>query len=652
MAAVARRPMLIGGDMTAEPDVRALGRRDMLRAGAGAAAGLSAFTLLGQDPQARAEARHVDEVDYIVIGSGPGGAPLAANLAEAGFDVLVLEAGPPQGDRTFYEVPSFSNMAAASDEMIRWDYYVQHYSDINFNKTDTKWVHGRGGVLYPRASTIGGCTAHNAMITMYPEHSDWSYIQRLTGDRSWAPEAMWRHWQEGVLSWLNVEFPPLEILGVDGQLAAIVAAGKDEASRLGGGDVVVGDERGINKRENVDKSAQGFFFTPQATEKGRRRGPRERLLAVAAGKPHRLTIVTDALAERIVLERTADGKQRAVAVEYLAGRHLFGASPRYKPTTPQQRAAMRRSVKVRAGGEVIVAGGAYGSPQLLMLSGIGPKDHLTQMGVPVKIDLPGVGTNLQDRYEVPVVTQHQPFYSTALCTYNKGIDPCLIAWEAQKSLGLNALGYGSNGVVGGIKRRWSGRHGEMFIFGNPSDFRGYAPGFDSGYIHERFTWLVLKGYSESRIGTVRLRSSDPTRPPLINKRNFNDGAGGGKDMAAILDGIKMIRRINKLARKGNEIWPGPMVTDDDLENWVRREAWGHHASCTNPIGPASDRNAVLDGKFRVYGTANLRVVDASAFPRIPGLFIWAPTAILAEKASEDILSAVGYRTRSATRTRR
>ncbi|WP_214110639.1 GMC oxidoreductase [Acrocarpospora catenulata] len=254
-----------------------------------------------------------------------------------------------------------------------------------------------------------------------------------------------------------------------------------------------------------------------------------------------------------------------------------------------------------------------------------------------------MGGNLQDRYEVPVVSQYPPFLLLQACSFGKTpLDPCLTAWQGASMVGAAGLTpYSTNGVIGGIKRRYgTGARPEMYVFGGPLDFRGYAPGFGPpGYVKDKFTWLVLKGYAESRTGTVRLRSADPTQPPLINFRSFDDGRGGDRDVAAMVEAVEMIRRMNDRVGSGTEIWPGPQVrTREQLAAWVRREAWGHHASCTNPIGPDDDPMAVLDSRFRVRGTSNLRVVDASAFPRIPGLFIWAPVATLAEKASLDILA--------------
>lgn len=597
-----------------------MNRRDALRLGA-----LTAGTFALGVQTAHADA---DEADYVVIGSGPGGSPLAARLAEAGYSVIVLEAGPPEGKQSWYNTPVLHNKASGSDERIRWDYFVQHYSDAAMNRSGSQWVAGRG-VLYPRASTLGGCSAHNALITMYPDPSDWAYIQRLTGDNSWSPEAMWGHW-ESVRGWQPMEIPKLiEAVAIDPQLGGLIKAAKEEALRLPGGDLIA-DPHAVNAPSNVS-GKQGFVLTPQMSRNGKRYGPRERLLSASNRNAARLTILTDILAQRILLESGPDGRQRAVGVECQVGRHLYGASP-YAEAGAK---GSRRTIRARK--EVILAAGAFNSPQLLMLSGIGPAAHLAKHGIPTIIDLPGVGGNLQDRYEVAVVTRHRPFDLIKLCTFDVGVDPCMALNTGVDTFGFGGFSpYSFNGVVGGIKRRFgSDPRAQLFVFGAPADFRGYVPGYgDAGYVHDAFTWLVLKGYAGATGGTVRLRSPDPTHPPFINFRKFDDGRGGADDCGAMVDSVEMIRRINGAAGSGTEIWPGPGVTGrDQLGQWVRKESWGHHASCSNPIG------AVLDSKFVVRGTSNLRVVDASAFPRIPGLFIWAPTAIISEKAASDILNA-------------
>ena len=123
---------------------------------------------------------HRSSYDFVIVGSGAGGGPLACNLAKAGQKVLLLEAGGDHENYN-YQVPVFHGLAT-EDEDLKWDYFVRHYTSDEQQRRDCKFVPQRDGVLYPRAGTLGGCTAHNAMITVYPQNGDWDRIAQVTGD--------------------------------------------------------------------------------------------------------------------------------------------------------------------------------------------------------------------------------------------------------------------------------------------------------------------------------------------------------------------------------------------------------------------------------------------------------------------------------------
>jgi choline dehydrogenase-like flavoprotein len=155
------------------------------------------------------------------------------------------------------------------------------------------------------------------------------------------------------------------------------------------------------------------------------------------------------------------------------------------------------------------------------------------------------------------------------------------------------------------------------------------------------TWAILKAHTENRAGTVTLRSADPRDMPHVNFRYFEEGSDtAGADLEAVVNGVefarKLVRSMGDVVEA--EVIPGPAVeTREQIRDFVRKNAWGHHASCSCPIGKPDDPMAVVDGDFRVYGTKGLRVVDASVFPRIPGFFVVSAVYMVSEKATDVIL---------------
>jgi choline dehydrogenase len=188
------------------------------------------------------------------------------------------------------------------------------------------------------------------------------------------------------------------------------------------------------------------------------------------------------------------------------------------------------------------------------------------------------------------------------------------------------------------------------MFALAGQFHGYYPGYSKEVERTKnfLTWMVLKAHTENRAGLVRLKSADPRDRPDIDFRYFDDEAGAQRDLDALVKGFEFVRSVSKHnSAIKNEVIPGSDITSDaQIREFIQDNAWGHHASCSNPMGKASDPNAVVDSEFRVIGTENLRIVDASVFPRIPGFFIVTPVYMIAEKAA-DVLVAHAKQTPAA-----
>lgn len=596
------------------------------------------------------------DFDYIVIGSGAGGGPVASHLAAAGFKVGLIEAGQSP-EPPCYSVPVFHSFAS-EDPDLSWEYFVKHYSDETQSKRDIKYDANEDGVFYPRAGTLGGCTAHNAMITVVPHNSDWQYIADLTGDASWAPDNMRKYFEEleccgyekdpgpgqpnpsrhGYKGWLNTTGPDIKLVFSDDAVLKTVLTAVGTA--LGSG---------INPllRDPNDYRSphfEGVTFAPLATLKGRRAGSRELIRLTQNKFPQNLVIKPSNLATRILF----DANKKAIGVECLEGQHLYQADPNVQTDVPPE------TKQYYCAREVILAGGAFNSPQLLMLSGIGPKEHLDAMGIPVLVDRQGVGSNLQDRYEVGIVSEMKQDWAVIKdATFvpplpNTPGDECYVEWQ-------NGAGvYTTNGsLLAVIKKSTPDRpEPDLFMFALAGKFYGYFKGYSKEVERTKnfLTWAILKAHTENRSGFVRLKSKDPRERPEINFKYFDESSQNSQpDVDAVLEGVKFVRKVSKYNTSvQQEIVPGAGVdSDDQVRQFVKDNAWGHHASCTNPMGKASDPNAVVDSNFKVIGVENLRIVDASVFPKIPGFFIVTPIYMIAEKASEVILADAGKQKKPA-----
>ncbi|KAH8883321.1 glucose-methanol-choline oxidoreductase [Thozetella sp. PMI_491] len=603
------------------------------------------------------------EYEYVIVGSGPGGGPLAANLARRGHSVLLLEAGDDQGLNLKEQVPAVFAVWE-EDPNQRWDFFVKHYTDDVQAARDPKMVWktpegatvvGTGsdvpagskqlGIWYPRSGTLGGCAAHNAMVNVIPPDEDWEHIEKITGDKSWNPTNI-RHLFERLekCRYLPEGTPDH---GFHGWLETNLA----HQSTLDAFEPVIKSALQVSKTKTLIKDINGphpgakdGLYRPSLlmTKDGRRSHVRDYLVATANAKDahgrkkYPLTIRTHCFATRVLFDKPRHGqKPKAMGVEFLEGASVYKADPRFS----DKNHAVKRQVHARK--EVIVAGGVFNTPQLLKLSGIGPKAELTALGIDVLVDLPGVGTNLQDNYEFSVVARAQetlnPFAEgTGL---NAG-DPLLEQW-------VNGDGpYTSNGLPTALLHTTTvseSKLPDLFIFGVGIALTGFFPGFSTAAFTPPLTdlsWDILKVRPRNNTGTVKLRSKDPRDTPLINFEYYS--AGGEEDLTAMAEGVDVARRINAgvAAPAGpiKESIPGPDVTSDTaIKQSIKDGSFSHHAACTCPIGADKDPMACLDSKFRVRGVQGLRVVDASSFPRVPGSFPTTAIYILAEKATDAII---------------
>lgn len=388
-------------------------------------------------------------------------------------------------------------------------------------------------------------------------------------------------------------------------------------------DYVNKDPNGLDPNRD---QATGIFGLPSHTKSdGQRFSSRdyivETLNAVNADgtKKYPLTLQMNSLATRVLFSNgTSCGseKPRATGIEIMDGKSMYSADPRYKSGN---KGKLRQATAKK---EVILSGGTFNSPQILMLSGIGPAEQLKKFDIPVVVDSPGVGGNMQDNQELPIVGQ------------------------------FPQSGFGNAGGCTMLKSKHAAYdERDMLVFQGPFVFRGFWPSNQTNTALPRdptgaYGMSMVKMHPQNKAGTVKLRSANPQDMPDIN---FNLYAEGKEtDMGAMKDTIGWARKIYG----GIKAPQGPVKVLEppcsgsldanggcgkDDEDWITAQTFGHHPTSTCAIGADDNPNAVLDSRFRVRGVTGLRVVDASTFPRIPGVFPVVATFMVSGKATDTIL---------------
>lgn len=523
--------------------------------------------------------------DTIIVGAGSAGCVLANRLsANPNHRVLLLEAGPRDW-HPFIHMPAAIAKLAGMMSM-NWDYYTEPEPQLENRR-----------LWWPRGRVLGGSSSINAMCYIRGDARDYDEWARLTGDERWNWNGVLAYFKRAEANTRGAS----ELHGADGPLAV-----QDLKYRSVLTETFVEAAQACGHAPNADfngaqQAGAGFY---QVTQKNGSRCSTAAGYLRAAHARANLTVRTRSVTQHVLL----DG-HRAVGVDYRHNGRLTRAEGR----------------------EVILCGGAVNSPQLLMLSGIGPADHLRENGIRAMHDLPGVGANLQDHLDISTL-QH----CTKPVSYDR-LNEVAVALEYL----LRHDGPGTSNIAeGGAFVRTPLAPDERcdvqlhFIPAMIDDHgRHRLPGH--GY-----TMHACNLRPRSR-GTIRLQSANPADKPIIRANYLSDAQG--LDLATTIEGAKISRAIFAAkpfdAYRGDAILPDADVrTDADLAAYIRRKA----ETVYHPVGTCrmgNDENAVVDSELRVRGVAGLRVVDASVMPCLPGGNTNAPTIMIAERAADLISGA-------------
>lgn len=521
--------------------------------------------------------------DFIVIGAGSAGSAITARLSEDGkHSVLLVEAGGPDTKQEIHVPAAFSTLYRSDAD---WAYQTEPQAELNNRR-----------LYWPRGKVLGGSSSINAMIYQRGHRSTYD-AWAAAGNPGWSFEEL----RPFFLKSQHQERGASAHHGVGGPLNV---ADLRDPNPLSLALVEAAAQAGYPRNDDFNGAEQEGFGLYQVTQKGGMRcSAAVSYLHPALGRGN-LEVKTGALATRLLVERG-----RCVGLRYLdaTGEH-----------------------EARANREVILCGGAINSPQLLLLSGIGPAAHLRALGLDVVHDLPGVGENLQDHMSLPVAfTCTQPISLAAAQT------PEQLARFTAEQMGMLTSNIGE---AGGFLRLPSASSSTAA----PELQFHFAPGFfvEHGFVvppgHGFTLGPTLVGV-QSR-GTIRLASTDPTAPPAIQPNYLS----APRDLQVLLEGIRIARDILSQPAfapyRGDEYLPGASShSDADLISYIRANAETlYHPVGTCKMGPGPD--AVVDSHLRVHGLPGLRVADASIMPTIINANTNAPTIAIGEKAAALLLA--------------
>ena len=540
----------------------------------------------------------MDAFDYIIIGAGSAGCVLANRLTACGqYRVLLLEAGP-EDSSPFIHMPA--GVAA-----------LMHSKKLNWRFWTTPQKHLKNRIMFqPRGKTLGGSSSINACVYIRGHSSDFD-AWAAQGCEGWSYQDVLpyfkrsEHYETDSQTATQAGPAISQFHGNNGPLNIAMPRSRNLLSHAF---VQAGLQAGHPHNHDFNGATQSGVGLYRAYHKGGQRCSNARAYLTPIRSRPNLTVVTDALTCKILLE----GK-RATGLEY----HHKG-----------------QMKQARAKREVLLCGGAFNSPQLLMLSGIGPREELQKHGIAVAHELPGVGTNLQDHLDVFLVMRTNNRLPISLHPLS------WLRW------------------LGGLLRYALQRRGELtsnlaeaggFLRSDPSepieDLQLHMVPLTATR-HALNLWPLFKTYAYSVMiydlrplsrGRISLNSANPQDAPVIDP-NYGSQQ---RDISRLAKGVRAVRRIVQqaaLARfNHSEMAPGAHVQSDAaLEDWVRQTA----ETAYHPVGTCKmgiDETAVVDPQLKVRGIEGLRVVDCSIMPTIVGGNTNAAATMIAEKAADMIL---------------